>query len=396
LKTPHLAIIIISLIGLLFVPSYLKSIQADNTSGIEIKNIQVQPSAVKVGDIFTLTATLANNSTVPIMLEGGKCSTEDTQASFLTVMFDNHAKIKAKDINCAGVGWSQILDPGKSITEFSPYYTATYVATESGTANVTVSFPYYMKNQTDPTQPDISQTISKSLLFTILDNNTGTKTITETVFSPLQQFKSGTPASSVDCNDGLQLIIKAEDGSPACVKPATTQKLIERGWAKEIVSQKSQGTTLPASFMPCNIPFPQSSTGVAVLYMPMNSIGKLCVRYSNPDNTPYPVGIRIFDANNINQNAIGITTWNDSGNNTVSKGNSTVVYWIKTGNQSGLYGLTFYCNNWNPFAVGYNNNSSMTASDFPFLGVYFPCPFQPYQFHIDSLTGIGVKYIPYP
>lgn len=49
--------------------------------------------------------------------------------------------------------------------------------------------------------------------------------------SPLKQFKSGTPALDVKCNDGLQLIIKAEDASPACVKPDTAQILTERGWA---------------------------------------------------------------------------------------------------------------------------------------------------------------------
>ncbi len=30
--------------------------------------------------------------------------------------------------------------------------------------------------------------------------------------------------------DGLQLVVKAEDGSPACVKPETSKILVERGW----------------------------------------------------------------------------------------------------------------------------------------------------------------------
>jgi len=161
-----------------------------------------------------------------------------------------------------------------------------------------------------------------------------------------------------------------------------------------IVIQPTNGTVLPASFMPCDTPYPQSNTGVAVLYMPANSIGKICVRYSNPDDISYPIGIRFFDANNINKNATGITTWNDSGNNTISKGNYTIVYWINTGNQTGFYGLTFFCNDWNPLAVGYDSNSNMTKNDFPFLRETFPCPFEPYHLHIDSLTGIGVKHIP--
>ena len=151
---------------------------------------------------------------------------------------------------------------------------------------------------------------------------------------------------------------------------------------------------LPASFEPCDTPYPQSNTGVAVLYMPANSVGKICVRYSNPNDSPEPIGITIFDANNIhNQNVTGITTWSDSTDNTISKGDSTVVYWIKTGNQIGFYGLTFYCGDWNSFAVGYDGNSNMTSANFPFLKETFPCPNEPYHYHIDSTTGIGIKHI---
>lgn len=50
--------------------------------------------------------------------------------------------------------------------------------------------------------------------------------------APLKQFKSKVSALNVECNDGLQLIMKAKDHSPACVKPNTAEKLIERGWAK--------------------------------------------------------------------------------------------------------------------------------------------------------------------
>ncbi|MGI0088302.1 MAG: hypothetical protein ACREBI_10175 [Nitrosotalea sp.] len=48
--------------------------------------------------------------------------------------------------------------------------------------------------------------------------------------SPLEQLKTGTAAGDVKCNVGLQLIFKAEDGSPACVKEQTAYKLAERGW----------------------------------------------------------------------------------------------------------------------------------------------------------------------
>ncbi|MDE1766845.1 MAG: hypothetical protein KGI27_11330 [Thaumarchaeota archaeon] len=56
------------------------------------------------------------------------------------------------------------------------------------------------------------------------------------LYSPLKQFKSGIESKDVKCNSGYVLVVKAEDGSPACVKPETAQKLIERGWAREIVT----------------------------------------------------------------------------------------------------------------------------------------------------------------
>ncbi len=47
---------------------------------------------------------------------------------------------------------------------------------------------------------------------------------------PLQQFRSGTTAKEVTCTHDLQLMIKSEDGSPACVTPHIANILIERGW----------------------------------------------------------------------------------------------------------------------------------------------------------------------
>lgn len=49
--------------------------------------------------------------------------------------------------------------------------------------------------------------------------------------SPLKQFKSGIAANNVKCEQGLQLVIKAKDNSPACVKLDSAYMLIKRGWA---------------------------------------------------------------------------------------------------------------------------------------------------------------------
>ncbi len=49
--------------------------------------------------------------------------------------------------------------------------------------------------------------------------------------SPVEQMKIGFLARDIICKEGLELIFKSTDNSPACVKPATAEKLIERGWA---------------------------------------------------------------------------------------------------------------------------------------------------------------------
>jgi hypothetical protein len=148
--------------------------------------------------------------------------------------------------------------------------------------------------------------------------------------------------------------------------------------------------------MPCDTPFPQSDTGVAVLYMNANSVGKLCVKYYNGNDFPVTVSqLGIFDPNNNYKSPPNITIWSDWENTTISKGNFTAVYWIKTGNQTGLYGLSVPSCTGTPFAVGYDNNSKIVANDFPWIGTS-SCAAIEYGSDIDSMTGIGVKYIPYP
>lgn len=58
--------------------------------------------------------------------------------------------------------------------------------------------------------------------------------ITHSVFpSPVEQTRLGVIPDNVNCSEGLWLLIKAEDASPACVTQDTAQKLIERGWARQ-------------------------------------------------------------------------------------------------------------------------------------------------------------------
>ena len=50
------------------------------------------------------------------------------------------------------------------------------------------------------------------------------------VFSPLKQFKSGIASTNVTCSQDLILIIKSENGFPACVKLGHTSRFFTQGW----------------------------------------------------------------------------------------------------------------------------------------------------------------------
>ncbi len=54
--------------------------------------------------------------------------------------------------------------------------------------------------------------------------------------SPKKQHEQGLLTYEVRCNDGLVLMEKKSDGSPACVKSQTAQKLYQRGWGDFMAS----------------------------------------------------------------------------------------------------------------------------------------------------------------
>ena len=58
--------------------------------------------------------------------------------------------------------------------------------------------------------------------------------------SPLNQFKSGVLPEDIQCKEALDLIFKPNGGIPACVKPTTAEKLLERGWTSMIMVSSSK------------------------------------------------------------------------------------------------------------------------------------------------------------
>jgi len=75
----------------------------------------------------------------------------------------------------------------------------------------------------------IAQGNDKSILLITLQNDDTNNSIN--ILTPIQQLAQDVSPSDIECKDGLELIFKFSDGSPACVKPKTVEKLIQRGWA---------------------------------------------------------------------------------------------------------------------------------------------------------------------
>lgn len=194
---------------------------ADNSNSVQIQDIQVQPSTIRVGDDFNITATLVNNSTDTI-------SVHNDCLSPFSVTFDSHATIDVEK-PCIYFAISKLVKPGEKITVHGPGANIAYRAIETGVANATITFSYTGENQSNSsaTFTGNSESISRSVLFTISPQSVQTKSVIQ---SPLEQFRSGIAARDVKCNNGLEFIQKNENGQPACVKPQTKDKLIERGW----------------------------------------------------------------------------------------------------------------------------------------------------------------------
>jgi hypothetical protein len=65
---------------------------------------------------------------------------------------------------------------------------------------------------------------------------------------PLKQIVDGIAPENVTCTEGLIIVLKASDNSPACLKPTSVEKLIQRGWAIE----KESSIITPTSSDSCS------------------------------------------------------------------------------------------------------------------------------------------------
>ncbi len=119
-----------------------------------------------------------------------------------------------------GMGAEPLCDPTMTLHEFEINYSdkkrtlGNVVIKNPGVYTVTITFD--KPNKYFPT------TVSKEfqIIESVMDDSI--------ILSPLKQFKSGVSIDEIQCKESL-ILVKKNDGSPACVKELTLLKLVERG-----------------------------------------------------------------------------------------------------------------------------------------------------------------------
>ena len=110
-----------------------------------------------------------------------------------------------------------------------------YAVSYGGTMNGTMPMTTGMTNSTMPmTHSMTNSTMNGTMPMTTgMTNSTMpmTNIAAPKTMAPLEQVKSGVAPKDVQCKSGFSLILKAEDGSAACVDSAVAQVLVTRGWA---------------------------------------------------------------------------------------------------------------------------------------------------------------------
>ncbi len=256
---------------------------------------------------------------------------------------------------------------------------------------------------------------------------------------PLQQVNSGILAKDVQCNQGFQLIFKTEDGSPACVKPDTASKLVERGWAtliamplgglqssENIMGEQKTGLL---SANTCGqfrtAPGIRDSNAVPVLLMNSNSTGCARLTYdivykydgvSSSTVWPRLANFTSFSGliGNYHYTKIGDEFSLSSGKDYTNSfqvtvipqtvdlanypvgSNFTVTYVIKPlPNATGFYDHSMprlACESY-PLSVGYTTNQ-VNYSDFSYIyPLNPPCVSAPYDLTTVEISGMGYKQV---
>lgn len=207
------------------------------------------------------------------------------------------------------------------------------------------------------------------------------KDISTEIPAPLKQVKSGILPKYVKCQIYYEPVLKAEDGTPACIQDQHVEKFMASGWATTIGNK----TWNHYGILPHR----------TVYFMKSNSTANIVVEYKSAQSINMSLQIYYgisqrgnFTYNTINSTDVKITT--DRNSIPLNNYSTTVItYTIKSNADSRhLYWLGLYqiCSP-TPLVVGLEPNQ-ISSSDIPVFMQGSSCPAQIFQVKITSMSGI--------
>ncbi|MDE1766801.1 MAG: hypothetical protein KGI27_11100 [Thaumarchaeota archaeon] len=222
---------------------------------------------------------------------------------------------------------------------------------------------------------------------------------------PLKQFKSGISALDVKCANGFTLVIKAEDGSPACVRKETASALILRGWASQILTTEtvSQANSNQTSGDVPDFKIGPDTLRLAphqlVFFMKSNSSAKIFVEYTSrlPNTGTMNSWSRVYIVNATNYTPLTTSDVAISGSPLsipLTEGSDTTVVYTVTAKEGikGVYWLSLaqFCGLM-PIAIDIDS-SHLSPSDIPVFTGSRSCPAQMLDAKILGISGGTAEY----
>lgn len=162
------------------------------------------------------------HSLVPFTLKVGETANIDSTfyISFLKIHEDSRCP---SDVTCIWQGKASV----ETNIKINEKDLGTHIVTLGDDASDQQNFDgYYIRLTQLEAFPISTMTITQSeYVGTFFIGNTN-----DILGSPLQQIKNGIEPAAVKCKEGLVLVLKHGNDSPACVKPKTADVLYERNW----------------------------------------------------------------------------------------------------------------------------------------------------------------------
>lgn len=118
--------------------------------------------------------------------------------------------------------------------------------------------------------------------------------VSQDLSSPKSQFENGITIDKIVCQTGLELVMKKSDGTPACIKPVSVSRLVERGWALHVLPDYSKDNTNSEAF---------ARGDLSVITDEVNYFENYTGFVARPDNTEnYPGIVMIHEWWGLNDN----------------------------------------------------------------------------------------------